>query len=216
MYFYPEYLHESAFMNTYDALQWRHSGRDGVSNHQPYDCVLNRLFRRRSKKTSKLRVTGLCVGNSPVTGEFLAQIASDAENVSIWWRHHGLIKAMLADMGIQTVSSFVKYLFERWYWIRIRLYCLEQHTCTQLTINYGISGKHNGSTRIWHFDLRNMAWHQLQISIVTLMQLSRLVLWTKSSTCKIYTQYKLQGCVILILRLKFSTVPRVSINVCVQ
>ena len=32
--------------------------------------LLNRLFGRRSKKTSKLRVTGLCVGNSPVTGEF--------------------------------------------------------------------------------------------------------------------------------------------------
>ena len=42
-----------------------------------------------SKKTSKLRVTGLCVGNSPVTGEFPAQMASYAENVSIWWRHHG-------------------------------------------------------------------------------------------------------------------------------
>ena len=41
-----------------------------------------------SKKTSKLRVTGLCVGNSPVTGEFPAQMASNAENVSIWWRHH--------------------------------------------------------------------------------------------------------------------------------
>ena len=40
------------------------------------------------KKTSKLRVTGLCVGNSPVTGEFPAQRASNAENVSIWWRHH--------------------------------------------------------------------------------------------------------------------------------
>ena len=26
---------------------------------------INRLFRRRSKKTSKLRVTGLCIGNSP-------------------------------------------------------------------------------------------------------------------------------------------------------
>ena len=38
---------------------------DGVSNHQPRDCLLKRLFRRRSKKTSKLRVTGLCVGNSP-------------------------------------------------------------------------------------------------------------------------------------------------------
>ena len=43
---------------------------------------------RRSKKTSKLRVTGLCVGNSPVTGEFPAQRASNAENVSIWLRHH--------------------------------------------------------------------------------------------------------------------------------
>ena len=43
---------------------------------------------RRSKKTSKLRVTGLCEGNSPVAGEFPAQRASKAENVSIWWRHH--------------------------------------------------------------------------------------------------------------------------------
>ena len=42
------------------------------------------------KKTSKLRVTGLCVGNSPGTGEFPAQIASNAENVSILWRHHVL------------------------------------------------------------------------------------------------------------------------------
>ena len=40
------------------------------------------------KKTSKLRVTGLCEGISPVIDEFPAQKASDAENVSIWWRHH--------------------------------------------------------------------------------------------------------------------------------
>ena len=59
-----------------------------LHNHQPHDCLLNRLSRRRSKKTSKLRVTGLCVGNSPVTGEFPAQMASNTENVSIWWRHH--------------------------------------------------------------------------------------------------------------------------------
>ena len=61
---------------------------DGVSNHQPHECLFNHLFRRKSKKTSKLRVIGLFVGNSPVTGEFHAQRASDAENVSIWWRHH--------------------------------------------------------------------------------------------------------------------------------
>ena len=47
------------------SLHWRHNGHDGVSNHQPHDCLLNRLFRRRSKKASKPRVTGLCVGNSP-------------------------------------------------------------------------------------------------------------------------------------------------------
>ena len=69
-------------------LRWRHNERDCVSNHQPHDCFLNCLFRRRSKKTSKLRVTGLCAGNSPGTGEFPAQMASNAENVSIWWRHH--------------------------------------------------------------------------------------------------------------------------------
>ena len=71
-------------------LQWRHNGCDGVSNHQPHDCLINRLFRRRSKKTSKLRVTGLCVGNSPVTGEFPAQMASNAENAFFWWRNHEL------------------------------------------------------------------------------------------------------------------------------
>ena len=60
---------------------------DGISNHQLHDCLLNRLFRHRSKKTSKLRVTGLREGYS-LPGEFPAQRASNAENVSIWWRHH--------------------------------------------------------------------------------------------------------------------------------
>ena len=47
------------------ALHWRHNDHDAVTNLQPHGCLLNRLFRRRSKKTSKLRVTGPCVGNSP-------------------------------------------------------------------------------------------------------------------------------------------------------
>ena len=70
------------------SLRWRQNGRDSVSNHQPHDCLLNRLFICRSKKTSKLRVTGLCAGNSPGTGEFPAQMASYADYVSIGWRHH--------------------------------------------------------------------------------------------------------------------------------
>ena len=75
------------------ALRWRHNERDGLSNHQPQDFLLHRLFRHRSKETPKLRVTGLCAGNSPVTGEFPAQMASNAENVSICWRHHVLTPA---------------------------------------------------------------------------------------------------------------------------
>ena len=74
--------------STPEPLQWRHNEHDSVSNHQPHDCLLNRLFRCRSKKTPKLCVTGLCVWNSPGTGEFPAQMASYAENISIWWRHH--------------------------------------------------------------------------------------------------------------------------------
>ena len=70
------------------SLQWRHNGLHGVWNHQPQDCLLNGLYRCRSKETSKLRLTGLCEGNLPMTGEFPAQRASNAENISIWWRHH--------------------------------------------------------------------------------------------------------------------------------
>ena len=70
------------------SLRWDCNGRDGVSNHRRLDFLLNRLFRRRSTKTSNLRVTGLCEGNPPVTSWLPSQRASNAENVSIWWRHH--------------------------------------------------------------------------------------------------------------------------------
>ena len=55
------------FQGCFSALQWRHNWRDSVSNHQPHHCLLSRLFGRRSKKTSKPRVTGHCAGNSPGT-----------------------------------------------------------------------------------------------------------------------------------------------------
>ena len=89
------------------ALQWRHNKHGGVSNHQPHECLLNRLFIRRSRKTSKLRVTGLCEGNSPVNGEFPAQRASNAENVSIWWRHHGNLERLLPGLERGISSTFI-------------------------------------------------------------------------------------------------------------
>ena len=78
----------SSVLDTSTTSQWRRNGRDGVSNHRRPVCLLNRLFKRRSKKTSKLRVIGLCEGNSPVTSDFPALRASNAENAPIWWRHH--------------------------------------------------------------------------------------------------------------------------------
>ena len=104
------------------ALLRRHNEPGGVSNHQPHNCLLNRLFGNRSKKTSKLRVTGLCVGNSPETGELPAQKASNAEKVSIWWRHHGTeglgnFNPSMEKQSHYPFPNFNGYTVAVWEWI---------------------------------------------------------------------------------------------------
>ena len=97
-----------------------HNERDGVSNHQPHDCLLNGLFRRRSNKTSKLRVTGLCEGNSPVTSEFLVQRAGNVGNVSydaswIWsavFVCNGILTTRRSKIRLSEKSLFQKQLTE--------------------------------------------------------------------------------------------------------
>ena len=108
------------------ALRWRHNGRDSVSNHQPHDCLLKRLFRRRSKKTSKLRVTGLCAANSPATGELPAQMASNAENVSIWWRHHGAPVMSALPRSVKPLDAIFPF--------EVLWYCLDLKLCSFLQI----------------------------------------------------------------------------------
>ena len=88
---------------TFYTLRWRHNGRDNVFNHQP-PGLLNRLFRHRSKKTSKLRVTGLCV----------AQMASNAENVSIWWRHHDNQPFPSSLRGTAARYRHITHLYSVW------------------------------------------------------------------------------------------------------
>ena len=95
---------EKEWQHLVSPLQWRHNRRDSVSNHQARECLLGRLVRRRSMKISKLRVTGLCAGNSPETGEFHTQRASYAEKVSIWWRHH-----------FKTIIFQFRHVFLAWY-----------------------------------------------------------------------------------------------------
>ena len=79
----------SLVVGSNNSLRWRHNGRDSVSNHQPHDCLLNRLFRRRSKKTSK----------------FPAQVASNAENIAIWRRHHVDKRNKSTSLSKQTFAS---------------------------------------------------------------------------------------------------------------
>ena len=114
-------------LNRKSTLRWRHNDHAGVSNHQPHGCLLNRLFRRKSRKTSKLRVTGLCAGNSPGTGEFPAQMASYAENVSIWWRHHVLQDISQALIHINMLSYCHIYL-PITYFVMLGTYIYEHKT----------------------------------------------------------------------------------------
>ena len=86
LYYWSNY--PGTFLFQYQILQRRHNERDGVSNYRRLDCLLNRLFWRRPKKTSKLCVTGFYDWNPPVTSGFPSQRASNAENDSIWWCHH--------------------------------------------------------------------------------------------------------------------------------
>ena len=96
-------------------LYWRHNEHDCVPNHQHYNGLLNRLFRHRSEKTSKLRFTGLCEGNSRVPGEFLAQRASNAENGSISRRHHESVIALDYCMVTSVCPRHIRYIvFLRW------------------------------------------------------------------------------------------------------
>ena len=93
------------------SLQWRHNEHDGVSNHQPHDCLFNSLFGRRSKNTPKLRVTGLCEGNSPVTGEFPAHKGPVTgkmfpfDEVIMWWGILGTERRVYALLCCAVLSN---------------------------------------------------------------------------------------------------------------
>ena len=102
-----------AVVNTH-LLQWRHKDHKSVSKHRHLDCFLNCLFRHRSKKTSKLRVTGLCEGNLPVTDGFPPQRGSYAENVSIWWRHPVLILKCVYNHLISFENLSCQNIWDEW------------------------------------------------------------------------------------------------------
>ena len=84
----PEDWFPFSWRNT---LQWRHNGRHGISTHQQLHGLFNYLLWAISKKYQSSALLALCEGNSPVTGEFPSQRASNAERASIWWRHRDTV-----------------------------------------------------------------------------------------------------------------------------
>ena len=89
-----------------------------------------------SKKTSKLHVTGLCEGNSPVTGEFPTQRASNAENASIWWHHHDAYSIPMCDYSTCSESSLLKLYI-------CMLHYIYTHFSLKITIAFSSIGKQN-------------------------------------------------------------------------
>ena len=91
-------------------LRWRHKMASAITSVS--------IVYQRSKKTSKFRVTGLWEGNSPVTGEFHAQRASNAKNVSIWWRYHELKQGpVVSFIGTISLLTCIRNICQRHYTI---------------------------------------------------------------------------------------------------
>ena len=88
-------LQHLATRGTYSPGYWRcdEAWREQTLVHPPVMCQQRLIYctweLNVMKKTSKFRATGLCEGNPPVTGRFPSQRASNVENMSICWRHHG-------------------------------------------------------------------------------------------------------------------------------
>ena len=102
--------------------------------------------RRRSKKTSKLRVAGLCAGNSPVTGEFPTQMASNVENVSIWWCHHEKSELITFE-----ASLYIIYMV---YWEILQTHHDKYSSC------------HSGTKLILnHYEYRNMLHNSVKFKL---------------------------------------------------
>ena len=118
-------------------LLWAHDNdvimneRYGVSNHQPHDCLLHCLYRHRSKKTSKLRVSGLCAGNRWIP---------HTKGQQLWCALHvyhddmcntGLIATFLKYQGRQSIISLwyghvrskcgIRRFVQNWYRFQMEL-----------------------------------------------------------------------------------------------
>ena len=128
--------------------QWRHNERDGVSNHRRLDCLLNRLFWRRAKKTSKLRVTDLCEGNSPVNSPHKGPVNGKCFHLmTSSWRPRFLFVVLCCGQFPENVASTVR--------------------CRYNAVNF-LQNTHNRHpiARPWGRDMGCLLWIQTLITVL--------------------------------------------------
>ena len=142
-------------------MQWRNSKISCFTYTHYSDVIMGTMATQitsltnvnstvRSKKTAKLRVTGLCAGNSPVTGEFPAEKARNARDVSIWWCH--LDNLPLATYGCQATS-------DNDCWPVMHLRCQKNGFCgLAMSTQAKFLGVHNSD-----------AWSQVKLSLAELL-----------------------------------------------
>ena len=92
--------HPRCKLRVYFSWQWRHNEPNGISNPQRLD-----LFRRQPfvQAQTKENIKAPC--HWPLWGEITGDRPSNAENVSIWWRHHVLT---LYDDRVKIDTSFCR------------------------------------------------------------------------------------------------------------
>ena len=103
-----------------NVITWRHNGHDGASNHQPHDCLP--IIQAQIKESIKATCHWPLWGDSPVAGEFPSTKASNAESVSIWWRHHGFC-SVLFRCGYVITFAWIPVIFSPFTWLRCRDNC---------------------------------------------------------------------------------------------
>ena len=116
-----------SFSTYHSSLQRRHNGRHGVSNHRRFGCLLNHMFRRGSKKTSKLCVTGLCEGNLSVTGGYPSRgkcfhLMTSSISNNHFYGYRMTLKYILHNnliTGINAVTWKMKLSIENWFYFSI-------------------------------------------------------------------------------------------------
>ena len=153
-------LHSMSIILT--ALQWRHNGRDNVSNHRRRHCLLNCWLRHRSKKTSELRVTDICVGNSPVTGFHMMTSSCVSYN-----------KANITDsLWGQPFSQPTGPVFWKGFSWEITIMCTGSRVINTSGTGMGLTSTHWGRDNVHVADifqrifLNENAWISIEISLM--------------------------------------------------